>query len=62
MNGNGKVPRALREALDLAVAENRLLRAQAQRQRAVPPAPTVRHCGFCGSRVCECGLEGWVGG
>lgn len=64
-NGNGHVPRALRESLDRMVVENRRLRAEAERERArraVDVPRLGRHCGFCGAPVCECGLEGWVGG
>lgn len=66
--GNGQVTRAMREALERVIAENRELRRASSRGGGVhsgrpdsaPPLPDVRHCGYCGHPVCGCGLNGYV--
>lgn len=64
-NGHSYVSRALRDSLDRMVQENREMRRRLLEERARRDArrePVGKHCGFCGAQVCECGLEGWVGG
>lgn len=55
---NGRVQRTVLRALDRTLVENRELRRAMFETEKRPPVP--RHCGLCGRRVCECGLEDWI--